>query len=310
MSPLDADRHQADDLLNYPAEDLRDDGDEPPRGWLQRVRQFWLLRMNPLLFLTGSILFALAYFWPVIFVTIDSGQVGVMYLRFGGGTVTDRLIGEGLRFVPPWDKLFVYDTRLQEVRHAMSVLTEEGLEVKIELSIRYRPEFELVGLLHQRVGPDYAEKLVVPEVEAALRSIIGAQKLDVIYAVSRDVVERVMTIVLEQASRNYVHIDEVVVRRVELPPALRERIEAKMSEKETAESYQYRIQIATNEAERRRIEADGQAVYNRVLGASLTPGVMQWEALQTTKELAKSPNAKTIIIGRTGDGLPIILPPQ
>lgn len=302
MNTLDADSYQAGDLL--------DDGDEPPRGWLQRVRRFIRAWSNRFLLLTGIVLFALAYLWPVIFVTIDSGQVGVMYLRFGGGTVTDRLIGEGLRFVPPWDKLFVYDTRLQEVRHAMSALTEEGLEVKIELSIRYRPELELVGLLHQRIGPDYAEKLVVPEVEAALRSIVGGQKLDVIYTASRDVVERVVTVVLEQASRNYVHIDEVVVRRVELPPALRERIEAKMIEKETAEAYQYRLQIATNEAERQRIEAGGQAVYNSVLGASLTPGVMQWEALQATKELAKSPNAKTIIIGRTGDGLPIILPPQ
>ncbi|MDP2320771.1 MAG: prohibitin family protein [Acidobacteriota bacterium] len=298
------------DEHTYPADDLLDDDEDPPRGWLQRVWRFIRNQSNRVLLLTGVVLFTLAYFWPAIFVTIDSGQVGVMYKRFAGGTVTDRLLGEGLRFVPPWDKLFVYNTRLQEIRHAMSALTEEGLEINFELSIRYRPELELVGLLHQRVGPDYAQKVVVPEVESGLRSIVGGQKLDVIYTSSREVVQRVVTEVLEEASRNYVHIDEVVVRSIVLPQAVRERIEAKMIEKETAEAYEFRLQIATSEAERRRIEAGGIATYNSLVNASLTPNVMQWEALQVTKELAKSPNAKTIIIGRTGDGLPIILPPQ
>jgi regulator of protease activity HflC (stomatin/prohibitin superfamily) len=302
MSTSNADSYVADD-------DLLDDDDEPE----SRFQRFWKFikgQSNRVLLLTGILLFLLAYFWPKIFVTLESGQVGVMYMRFAGGTVTDRILGEGLRFVPPWDKLFVYNVRLQEIRHTMSALTEEGLEIKFDLSIRYRPEFELVGVLHQRVGPDYPEKVVVPEVESALRSIVGGQKLDVIYTSSQDVVQRVVTEVLEQASRNYVHIDEVVVRHIELPKSVREFIEAKLIEKETAEAYEYRLKIATAEAERRRIEAAGISVYNGLVNASLTPNVLQWEALQATKELAKSPNAKTVIIGRTGDGLPIILPPQ
>lgn len=292
------------------ADDVRPDEDDLPEGRLARLWAFIRNQSNRVLLIAGVLLFGLAYFWPAIFVTIDSGQVGVMYMRFAGGTVTDRLLGEGLRFVPPWDKLYVYNVRLQEIRHSMSALTEEGLEIKFDLSIRYRPELELVGLLHQRVGPDYPEKVVVPEVESALRSIVGGQKLDVIYTASQDVVQRVVTEVLEQASRNYVHIDEVVVRHIELPKPVRERIEAKLIEKETAEAYEYRLRIATSEAERQKIEAGGLAVYNGIIGASLSPGVLQWEALQATKELAKSPNAKTIIIGRTADGLPIILPPQ
>jgi regulator of protease activity HflC (stomatin/prohibitin superfamily) len=297
-----ADTYTADD-------DLLDDEDLP-ETWLGRLWRFIRNQSNRVLLLAGVVLFALAYFWPAVFVTIDSGQVGVMYLRFGGGTVTDRLLGEGLRFVPPWDKLFIYNVRLQEIRHTMTALTEEGLEIKFDLSIRYRPELELVGLLHQKVGPDYPDKVVVPEVESALRSIVGGQKLDVVYTASQEVVQRVVTEVLEQASRNYVHVDEVVVRHIELPKLVREKIEAKLIEKETSESYEFRLKIATSEAERQKIEAGGIAVYNGLVGASLTPSVMQWEALQATKELAKSPNAKTIIIGRNADGLPIILPPQ
>jgi len=303
MSNYDADTYPADDLLPE-EEDLRD------AGPLKRTWAMVRGQSNRVLLFTGVVLFVLVYFWPALFVTIESGQVGVMYQRFAGGTVTDRLLGEGLRFVPPWDKLFVYNVRLQEIRHSMTALSQEGLEVKFDLSIRYRPELELVGLLHQKVGPDYPEKVVVPEVESALRGIVGAQMLDTIYTTSQDVVQRVVNEVMEQASRNYVHIDEVVVRAIELPKAVRERIEAKMVEKETAESYEFRLKIATAEAERQRIEAAGTAVYNNLIGPSLTPAVMQWEALQATKELSKSPNAKTIIIGRNADGLPIILPPQ
>jgi len=302
MSTYDADTY--DDGLLPEEEDLSN------AGPLTRAWAFVRGQSNRVLLASGVLLFVLIYFWPSVFVTVESGQVGVMYQRFFGGTVTDRLLGEGLRFVPPWDKLFIYNVRLQEVRHTMTALTQEGLDIKFDLSIRYRPELELVALLHQKVGPDYPEKVVIPEVESALRGIVGTQMLDTIYTTSQDVVQRVVNEVMEQASRNYVHIDEVVVRSIELPPAVKERIEAKMVEKETSEAYEYRLKIATAEAERKRIEAGGTAVYNNLINASLTPTVMQWEALQATKELAKSPNAKTVIIGRTGDGLPIILPPQ
>jgi regulator of protease activity HflC (stomatin/prohibitin superfamily) len=302
MSTIDADTSPADELM-LDREDVRDAG-LFRRAWASIRGQ-----SSRVLMLVGVVLFVMVYLWPTIFVTLQSGETGVMFRRFAGGTVTDRLLGEGVRFVPPWDKLFVYNVRLQEVHHTMSALSSEGLTVQFELSIRYRPEAELVGLLHQKVGPDYPQIVVVPEVESAIRGIVGAAALDAIYNNAQDVAQRAVNLVVEEAARNYVRIDEVVVRSVELPKLVQERIEAKIVEKETLETYEYRLQIATAEAERRRIEAAGTAVYNGLVDASLTPGVLQWEALQATKELAKSPNAKTVIIGRTGDGLPIILPP-
>jgi regulator of protease activity HflC (stomatin/prohibitin superfamily) len=274
----------------------------------RRVRSFIRTQAKWLVLLTGVLLFLLVFYWDSIFVTIESGQVGVMYRRFAGGTVTDRLQAEGIRFVPPWDRLYVYNVRLQEISHAMTALTQEGLVVNVSLSIRYRPEKELVGLLHQSVGPDYARTVVVPEVEGALRRIIGVHKVDAIYMNANTLDQRVLEESVENAQRNYVHIDAVIFRSIELPKPLQERIEAKLMEKEAALTYQFRIQIAEAEAERRRIEAGGVAAYNNIVNPSLTPDVLQWEALQATKELAKSPNAKTVVIGRNADGLPIILP--
>lgn len=283
-----------------------DRGIDDERGF-RRVQSFIRTEAKWLVILTGVLLFVLVYFWDSIFVTIGSGEVGVMYRRFAGGTVTDKLQAEGLRFVPPWDRLFVYNVRVQETHHSMTALTQEGLAVRVNLSIRYRPEKELVGLLHQSVGPDYAKTVVVPEVEGAMRRIIGMHKVDAIYMDAGTLDQRVLDESLENAERKYVHVDAVILRSIELPKPLLERIEAKLMEKENALAYQFKIQVAQGEAERKRIEAGGVATFNNIVNPSLTPNVLQWEALQATKELAKSENAKTVIIGRGADGLPIIL---
>src|SRR5665213_2031768 len=149
--------------MDYVAQGGASDPEEPsevPAGRVQRLihasRRF-----------TGRILLALAvlgvvaiYFWPQVFITIHSGEVGVLYMRFGGGTQTDRVLGQGLKIIAPWDRLFIYDVRVQETKHSMDVLTNEGLTVKLELSIRYHPELDLVGLLHDRIGPQYKDCLL------------------------------------------------------------------------------------------------------------------------------------------------------
>jgi regulator of protease activity HflC (stomatin/prohibitin superfamily) len=231
-----------------------------------------------------------------------------MYRRFDGGTVTDKLVTEGIRLVPPWDTLYVYNVRLQEYHHSMQALTKEGIQVNLEISVRWRPVFELVGLLHQKIGPNYKDAVIKPEVEATLRRIIGSHKVADIYEDASTVGRRVLEQSLEKAQRNYVHIDEVLVRSVELPKELRDRITAKLMEREKFLTYAHRINVAEEEKRRLLIEAEGIKNYNKKVAESLTAEVLQWQAVQATKELAKSANAKTVVIGRNSDGLPIILP--
>jgi regulator of protease activity HflC (stomatin/prohibitin superfamily) len=253
-------------------------------------------------------LFMVIYFWRDVFITVHSGEVGVLYLRFGGGTQTDRVLGEGLKIIAPWDHLFVYDVRVQEIKHTMDVLTNEGLTVKLNLSIRYHPEVDLVGLLQERVGPDYREKIVVPEVESALRTTMGNFLLREVYGSQQGIVQEAINAGVEKVEQDFVLIDAVVLRSVELPGQVRETIEKKMAEKELAESYEYRLDVERSEASRRQIEAAGLKTYNDVLNSSLTANILKWEGIQATKELATSPNSKTIVIGNQGTaGLPLIL---
>ncbi len=92
------------------------------------------------------------YFLPQILISIYPGEAGVHYRRFFGGTVTDKVFGEGLQIIFPWDKLYVYNVRVQEVERSLDVLTEAGLTASVRYSIRYHPEYSLLGVLHQRVA--------------------------------------------------------------------------------------------------------------------------------------------------------------
>jgi regulator of protease activity HflC (stomatin/prohibitin superfamily) len=290
--------------------DLVDDDDDPdlPRGWSQRLARAGRMSLSRVVIVLLVVLFVVIYFWKSIFISIESGQVGVLYLRFGGGTQTDRVLGEGMKVVAPWDRLYIYDTRVQEVKHSMSVLTNEGLTVKLDLSIRYHPEYDLVGLLHQRVGPEYPAKVVVPEVESALRLTMGNFPMRDVYGSQRGLVQQALNEGLEQVEQKFVKIDDVVLREVTLPDQVRQTIEQKMQQKELSESYEFRIEVAQKEAQRLQIEANGLKTYNDTLNSSLTANVLRWEGINATKELVKSPNAKTVVVGSQGSGgLPLIL---
>lgn len=255
----------------------------------------------------GVLLFLLIYLTPDILVTVQSGEVGVLFRRLNGGTDTEHVIGEGLTFVAPWDRLFIYNVRVQEARHEMGVLTNDGLHVTLHLSIRYHPERDLVALLHQTVGPDYKDKIVIPEVESVLRTTLGRFGMDQVYGADRGVLQRIISDSLDEVSQKYVSIDDVIVRAVDLPATVNAMIEEKMKQKERLATYAYRLESERKEAERRTIEADGLKRYNEVLASSLTPEILQWRGLEVTRELASSPNSKMLFLGNKEGDLPILL---
>ncbi|TAL46866.1 MAG: prohibitin family protein, partial [Methylovulum sp.] len=133
-----------------------------------------MMRYLPAL-ITSTIvaLLLLMYFQPLIFITIKSGEEGVLYRRFAGGTVTDQTYKEGFHIVYPWNKMTIYNIRVQQKSFSFFVLTAEGLKIELLLSVRYYPRRDALGILHQQIGPDYVEKIVFPEVENTLRVLVG-----------------------------------------------------------------------------------------------------------------------------------------
>jgi len=253
------------------------------------------------------LLFFLVYFWPQIFITVHSGQAGVLYKRFAGGTVVDRLYGEGFHVIFPWNIMTIYDVRYQAAPHQLEILSNKGLKVQVFLTIRFRPEAEVLGVLHQVVGPEYVQRIVIPEVEAVLRTVLGQYDAEEIYTTKRGVIREVVNESLEQVSQRFVKIDDVMITGVDLPAKIRAAIEAKMEEQQLAEAYVFKLEREKQEAERKRIEATGIRDYNRTVEASLSERVLKWKGVEATRELATSPNAKMVVIGGGKDGLPIIL---
>jgi regulator of protease activity HflC (stomatin/prohibitin superfamily) len=287
---------------------------EPPIGagpaaerWSGRVARASHFTGVRLLVIFALVCLVAIYYWKDVFITIHSGEVGVMYYRFAGGTQTDRVLPEGMKIIAPWDTLFIYDTRVQETKHTMNILSDEGMTVTLNLSIRCHPEYDLVGLLQKNVGPDYRNKIVIPEVESALRTTMGKFHMRDVYGSQRGVIQEAINSSLEKVQQKFVKIDEVVLREVILPEPIRQTIEQKMAQKELLESYEFRSKVAAAEAERLFTEAKGIKTYNDTVNSSLTPSVLRWAGIEATRELAKSPNAKTVVIGSGPNGMPLIL---
>lgn len=242
-------------------------------------------------------------------VTIKAGDAGVLYQTFGNGVVTDKPpLGEGFHIIAPWNKVFIYEMRQQELSERMQVLSSNGLEIKLDASAWYQPVYEDVAKLHQEKGENYLERIIMPAIRSAARSVVGRYTPEQLYSSKRDAIQDEIFEETKKILENqYVQLNEVLVRDVTLPAAIKDAIERKLGQEQESLEYEFRLEKATKEAERQRIEAEGKARANSILSASLTDKILTEKGIQATIELSKSTNSKVIVIGSGKDGLPIIL---
>ncbi|WP_373517403.1 prohibitin family protein [Pricia sp.] len=242
-------------------------------------------------------------------ITIDSGQAGVLYKTFGGGVVTEEPpMGEGFHIVAPWNKVFIYEVRQQEVFEKMQVLSSNGLEIKLDASVWFEPKRESLGKLHQEKGTEYIQRVLLPTIRSAARSVVGRYTPEQLYSSKRDAIQ---TEIYEETKKivdgQYIQLNEVLVRDVTLPATIKEAIERKLKQEQESLEYEFRLVTAQKEAERVTIEAQGKANANSILSASLTDEILRDKGVDATLKLAQSANAKVVIVGGGDSGLPLIL---
>lgn len=242
-------------------------------------------------------------------VTIGSGEAGVLYKTFGGGVVTDEPpLGEGFHIVAPWNKVFVYEVRQQEVYEKMKVLSSNGLDIQLEASTWFQPKYEDLGKLHKEKSEMYKERILLPAIRSAARSVVGRYTPEQLYSSKRDAIQAE---IYEETKKivdgQYIQLNEILVRDVTLPNTIKEAIERKLKQEQESLEYEFRLVTASKEAEKVRIEAQGKADANKILSASLTDKILQDKGIDATLELAKSPNAKVVVVGSGDSGLPLIL---
>ena len=242
-------------------------------------------------------------------VTIGSGEAGVLFQPLGEGVVTDEpALAEGFHIVAPWNSVFVYNVRQQSLDEKMTVLSSNGLDIKIDATIWFQPQYGQIGLLHQQRGEDYLNLLIKPAVRSASRAVVGRYKPEELYAQKREVIQKEMLEETKKLLENqFVQVNEILVRDVSLPQTIKTAIERKLKQEQESLEYEYRLEKAEKEKQRQRIDAEGKAAANEILSASLTDKILQEKGIQATIELSKSSNSKVIVIGSGKDGMPIIL---
>ncbi|MFS2012211.1 prohibitin family protein [Azospirillum sp. CT11-132] len=275
--------------------------------------------------LVGILIFL--YFAPSIVVFIPAGHGGVLWKRFHQGTQMAPALPEGVHVIFPWDKIEIYDLRLQEDTRSYSAIANDGLNVSIEITVRYRPYAEMLAALHKNVGPRYLEVLLVPEVGSVSREIVSRFKADELYAHRRlrvqtetyeQVADRVMYAQLIGAENvpkpdgrtktGYLLIQDILIRNVSLPEAIMASIERKIQQDQAAQEYQFRLQRELFESQRKQLEGQGIRAFQETVQANLTENYLRWRGIEATLELAHSPNAKIVVIGNAASGgLPLIL---
>jgi regulator of protease activity HflC (stomatin/prohibitin superfamily) len=271
----------------------------PFRQWLKRKLPLVMV----LLLVTTLIV---VFFWQRIVITIQPGEAGILFRRFSG-TEIDKIYDEGLHIFSPLDTVYIYEVRNQLALHDFKVISNKGLTVNLSLAIRYRPEYDLLGILHQQIGPDYLQRVIIPQIESVMRKRLGQYTAEQIYTNEAGLLTNTILVALDEVGRNYVEVEDIIIRAIDLPKDMVTAIEDKLKQEELMKSYEFRLKTAEKEAQRLKIEATGLRDYHSTLDEALTEKTLRLKGIEATESLAASNNAKIVIIGSGKDGLPIIL---
>jgi regulator of protease activity HflC (stomatin/prohibitin superfamily) len=216
-----------------------------------------------------------------------------------------------MHVLPIWNDVIPYDTRVHEMKEQLAVLSSNGLPLRVDASVRYRPETEELFELQTQIGPDYDQKVVAPVVRSEARKVFGRFQPEEIYSTKREEIERsIYEEVTKALKGKHVVVEAVLVRDVELPDAIKTAIADKLAEEQRAQKMRFTLDRERQEAQRKQIEAEGISKYQSIVRQGLTAEYLQFKGIEATARLAESPNTKIVIVGSGKGGLPVILGDQ
>lgn len=257
------------------------------------------------------IVMVLTYLAPRIFITVPAGHKGVLFDRFHGGTLVheDQLLPEGMNYINPVNNTYIYDCRIQEGYKEVEVLCKEGLTVRVKLSYWFHPIRAEVGYLHREVGQDYKIKTVDPAIIAVTRAVLGNYRPEQLYSKgNEEFPKQIREYGRDELRNKHVHLDSVLVRAIYLPPILNTAIERKLRQEQEQKEYTFRLEKEKQERERKKIEAEGIKDFHATIREDLTPDILRLRGILATLALARSHNAKVVVLGKPdGFGLPLIM---
>ena len=236
---------------------------------------------------------------------VQSGHVGVLTLF---GRVTGEVLPEGMHMINPFKSSNEMSIRTQEIKESASVPSAEGLVMNLDTSLIYHLDPEKAADVYQKIGPNYRDVFIEPNLRAAIREATASHSANALYSGERELVAKQirdqLTTLLGQRG---ILVESILLRDIQLPQTLKVSIEAKQQAEQEALAMSFRLQKEKQEAERKRIEAAGIRDFQQIVAQGISPQLLEWKGIEATENLAKSTNAKVVVIGNSKNGLPLIL---
>ena len=295
----------------------------PPSRWRRAVERH--LPSVVIYLMVATLVGVVLY--PHMVITVSSGHVGVLWKRFGGGTVLDprRLKNEGFNLILPWNLVFLYDLRLQSFTESYNAISSDGVSINASVVVRFRLQRDAVPVLHQAIGPNYEKILVQPGIGSLTREVIAQYTAEQVYSTARQEIqdkirnlaearlsEKMMEHEGEEESyrvsmRDTIILYDILVTGIELPAAIMAAINRKTEQYYIAEEYKFRVEREKRESERKKIEGEGIRDFQQTVSQGISESYLRWRGIEATLQLSQSTNSKVVIIGSGKDGLPVIL---
>jgi regulator of protease activity HflC (stomatin/prohibitin superfamily) len=236
---------------------------------------------------------------------IPAGHVGVKDLF---GRVSSDVLPPGVRFVIPFTRVAKMSVKTREVKETAEVPSKEGLIMDLEGSLLYRLDPEKADDIYKTIGKDYEEIAVHPQIRSAIREITASYEAKVLYSAEREkIAKETLELFRKTAGGRGIIAEAVLLRKIGLPDIVANAIQEKLRREQESEQMKFVLQKETQEAERKRIEAQGIADFQKIVAAGISPALLEWKGIEATEKLAQSQNSKVVVIGSGKNGLPIIL---
>lgn len=238
-------------------------------------------------------------------VVVPAGHVGVVDLF---GRVSPQTLKSGLNLVNPLARIAKMSVKTQDMKEVMDVPSQEGLTVQLEVSALFHLDPEKAADVYRTVGTEYAEILLQPQFRSVTRGVTAQYEARALYTSEREkLAEAIATELRRLVEPRGITVEATPLRKLTLPARLATAIEEKLGAEQESQRMQFVLAKERQEADRRRIEAQGIADFQRIVTTGINDQLLRWKGIEATLKIAESQNAKVIIVGSGKDGLPLIL---
>ena len=236
---------------------------------------------------------------------VPAGHVGVKDFF---GSVSPAVLPPGVHLVLPFTRVVKMSVQTQELKETAEVPSQEGLMIDLEGSLLFRLDPSKAADVYKNLGRNYEEVAVVPQIRSAIREVTATYEAKALYSAAREQIARETFELFQKMSAGRGVIAEaVLLRKIGLPALVANAIQEKLKREQEAEQMKFVLQKEQQEAERKRIEAQGVADFQRIVAQGISPQLLEWKGIEATEKLATSNNAKVVVVGNPKSGLPIIL---